>query len=97
MDVWRSTVALIKTSGGATDIRGGFGGVYFTRDKSGLHSTAKPRRVYQRTVHQDRKRKAFSRARSYSKVNRVVSYNIFRAYLDLPMADPPIDYPQDMR
>lgn len=87
-------MSLIKVGQGVTDIRGGFGGVYFTRDKTGLHCTAKPRRVHQRTEHQDRKRKAFARARAFSKVNRTVSYNIFRAYLDLPMKAPPANYPE---
>lgn len=86
-------MALIHVGNGIVDIRGGFGGVYFTRDKAGLHCTAKPRRVRQRTEHQDRKRKAFSRARAFSKVNRTVSYNIFRAYADLEMKDPPANYP----
>jgi len=87
-------MCLIKTGGGVTDVRGGFGGVYFSRDKYGLHCLPKPRRVYQRTTHQDRKRKAFSRARAFSKINRTVSYNIFRAYLDLTMKEPPANYPE---
>jgi len=87
-------MAIVKCGGGITDIRGGFGGVYFTRDKSGLHCSPKPRRVHQRTEHQNRKRKAFSRARAFSTNNRTVSYNIYRAYLGLPMKEPPIDFPQ---
>lgn len=90
-------MALIKTGGGVTDIRGGFGGVYFSRDKSGLHCLAKPRRVHQRTEHQDRKRKAFSRARAYSTNNRSVSWNILRAYWGLPMSEPPFWYRPDLR
>lgn len=86
-------MALIAVGNGVADIRGGFGGVYFTRDGSGLHCSSKPRRVQGRSAHQDRKRKAFSRARAFSKVNRTVSYNIFRAYLDLDMKEPPLDYP----
>lgn len=82
-------MALITVGNGVTDIRGGLGGVYFTRDKGGLHCSAKPRRVHQRTEHQDRKRKAFSRARAFSKDNRTVSYNIFRAYWGLDMKEPP--------
>lgn len=85
-------MALIKTGGGIADIRGGFGGVYFTRDKTGLHCTAKPRRVQQRTSAQHKQRNAFSVARAYSKVNRVVSYNIYRALNNLAPKDPPIDY-----
>lgn len=90
-------MALIKTGGGVTDIRGGFGGVYFTRDRFGLHSTAKPRRVRQRSSAQNRQRNAFSTARGFSKVNRVVSYNIFRAATGLAPKDPPVDYRPDMR
>lgn len=90
-------MALIRTGGGVTDIRGGFGGVYFTRDKSGLHQTAKPRRVKQRSGAQNRQRNAFSVARAFSKVNRVVSYNIYRANLGLSPKDPPVDYYPDMR
>ena len=72
-------MALIQTGSGVLSIKGGFGGVYFSRDKFGLHMVAKPRRVHQRTAHQDRKRKAFIRARNYSHNNRTVSYNILRA------------------
>ncbi len=82
-------MALIRLGNGITDIRGGLGGVYFSRDKYGLHCLAKPRRVHQRTEHQDRKRKAFTLARSFSHDNRTVSYNIFRAYIGLPMKEPP--------
>ena len=85
-------MALVKTGSGVTDIRGGFGGVYFHRDKSGLHSAAKPRRVRQRSSAQNRQRNAFSAARAFSKVNRTVSYNIYRALNNLTPQDPPIDY-----
>lgn len=71
-------MSLIRTGQGVTDIRGGFGGVYFTRDKSGLHCTAKPRRVHQKTTGQRLQRDAFSAARRYSKDNRVVSYLMYR-------------------
>ncbi len=90
-------MALLKTGGGITDIRGGFGGVYFTRDNSGLHCTSKPRRVSQRTSAQNTQRNAFTRARAFSKVNRVVSYNIYRALNNLAPKDPPIDYYPDMK
>jgi len=86
-------MSLIKLAPGLTDIRGGFGGVYFTRDKFGLHCSSKPRRVHQRTEHQNRKRNAFSQARAFSTDNRTVSYNIFRAYLGLEMKDLPSNYP----
>lgn len=36
-------MALIKTGQGITDIRGQMGGVYFSRDKTGLHERAMPR------------------------------------------------------
>ncbi len=85
-------MALIKCGGGVTDIRGGFGGTYFTRDNSGLHQSAKPRRVRQRTTAQHIQRGAFVTARAFSKVERTVSYNIYRALNNLPPAEPPIEY-----
>jgi len=85
-------MALLKTGGGITDIRRGFGGVYFTRDKTGLHSAAKPRNIHRATAAQRKQRGAFSKARSFSKVNRIVSYNIYRALNNLAPKDPPIDY-----
>lgn len=85
-------MSLIKTGPGITDIRGGFGGVYFTRDKSGLHCSKQPRNIHRRTTDQDLQRKAFAKARAYSKDPRIVSYNIYRALNKLPMADPPPDY-----
>ena len=90
-------MALIQTGNGIRDIRGGLGGVYFSRDSFGLHMLAKPRRVYQRTEHQDRKRKAFIKARSFSHNNRAVSWNILRAYWGLPMSEPPAYYRPDLR
>ncbi len=90
-------MALIVTGDGISDIRGGFGGVYFSQDKYGLHCLPKPRRVHRRTEHQNRKRKAFTRARAFSTDNRIVSYNIFRAYFDLDMKEPPWDYRPDLR
>ncbi|MBA7667207.1 hypothetical protein ES703_75292 [subsurface metagenome] len=85
-------MALIVTGGGITDIRGGFGGTYFTRDKSGLHQSAKPRRVHQRSAAQDTQRKAFSGARAFSTINRTVSYNIYRLLNGLSPKEPPSDY-----
>lgn len=79
-------MALAKTGGGVTDIRGGFGGVYFTRDRSGLHSSAKPRRVHQQTAAQRKQRNAFIAARTLSKDNRTVSYLMYRHMNDLPIA-----------
>jgi len=77
-------MSLIKTGQGITDIRGGLDGVYFTRDKSGLHCTTKPRRVHQITPAQRRQRNAFIKARTYTKDPRWVSYYIYRALNDLP-------------
>lgn len=77
-------MTLIKTGSGITDIRGPVGGVYFTRDKSGLHCTAKPRRVHQRTTAQDKQRNAFIKARTVTKDPRWVSYFIYLALNDIP-------------
>jgi len=96
-------MSLVKTGGSVTDLRGGFGGVYFTRDKSGLHCSAKPRRVAQGTPAQQKQRAAFIKARSYCKIkntddkpkdwlNRCTSYNIYRALNGLLPAEPPADY-----
>lgn len=68
------------------------GGVYFTRDKSGLHMARKPRNIHRRSSAQDKQRRAFVAARTYSHVPRTVSYNIYRFLNDLPACDPPIDY-----
>ena len=75
-----------------TDIRGGFGGTYFTRDRSGLHQSTKPRRVKQHTADQQTQRNAFMKARAFSTVPRTVSYNIYRALNGLSMQEPPADY-----
>ena len=85
-------MALIRTGGGVTDIRGGFGGVYFSRDKSGLHISSKPRNIQRRTSDQNVQRAAFTKARAFSKINRIVSYNIYRASNGLTPAMPPLDY-----
>lgn len=85
-------MALVKTGTGIVDIRGGFGGVYFHRDSSGLHQSGKPRNIQRRSEAQNRQRKAFSKSRAYSKDLRTVSYNIFRCLSGLEPKDPPIDY-----
>jgi len=85
-------MALIKTGGGIVDISGSFGGTYFTRDASGLHQSAKPRRTKQRSVSQDAQRKAFTIARQFSTDERTVSYCIYRILNGLSCADPPIDF-----
>lgn len=88
-------MTLVRTGGGVTDIRGPLGGVYFTRDKSGLHCSSKPRRVHQQTVGQRKQRKTFSKARSAclaefakgrprNQLNRWVSYYVYRALNNLP-------------
>lgn len=77
-------MSLIKTGGGVTDIRGGFGGVSFTRDKSGLHCSSKPRRVHQITDAQRKQRNAFIKARTYTKDPRWVSYYIYLALNNIP-------------
>ena len=85
-------MALIKTGAGITDIRGGLGGVYFHRDRFGLHSATKPRKIYRRSAAQDAQRKAFTKARAFSTVPRTVSYNIYRALNGLSMKEPPSDF-----
>lgn len=85
-------MALIKTGTGITEIKGSMSGITFARDKSGLHIRAKPRRVQQRTAAQNKQRNAFSRARGYSKVQRTVSYNIYRALNNLEMKKPPANF-----
>ena len=85
-------MALVKCGNGITDIRGGCGGVYFTRDRSGLHVSAKPRIIQQRSPAQIKQRNAFISARQFSMDERTVSYNIYRALNDLPSAIPPVDY-----
>lgn len=85
-------MALIKTGGGIVDIKGGFGGVYFHRDKSGLHSCSKPRKIHRRSAAQDTQRAAFTKSRAYSTDPRTVSYNIYRVLNGLECADPPTDF-----
>lgn len=85
-------MALVRTGCEIVDIRGGLGGIYFHRDRSGLHSCRKPRNIQRRSAAQDVQRKAFSKARAYSKDLRFVSYNIFRILNRLEPQDPPIDY-----
>lgn len=77
-------MTLIRTGQGVTDIRGGTGGVYFTRDRYGLHQSAKPRNIHRRSTAQDKQRKCFTKARTYSTDNRTVSYLIYRCLNDLP-------------
>jgi len=85
-------MATIKLCLPITDIRGGFGGVYFHRDKSGLHCFSKPRNIHRRSTAQNVQRNAFLKARAYNKDPRFMSYNIYRILNGLPPADPPIDY-----
>lgn len=96
-------MSLIKTGAGITDIRGPLGGVSFTRDKSGLHCSSKPRRVHQETAAQRKQRRAFIQARAFcfanpstypdrNALNRCVSYNIYRFLNGLAGQEPPLDY-----
>lgn len=85
-------MALVKPGQGIIDIRGGIGGTYFTRDKSGLHQSAMPRRIRQKSSAQLSQRNAFRLARAFSTDPRVVSYNIYRALNGLSMQQPPADY-----
>ena len=82
-------MAIVKAGLGITDIRGQLGGVYFHRDKTGLHSCAMPRTVRRRSAAQDLQRKAFSAARAYSRDNRVVSFLMYRYMNGLSLAYPP--------
>lgn len=85
-------MALIRTTTGIIDISGSMAGNTFAKDRYGHHIRAKARRVRQRTQAQLTQRRAFIRARNYSKDNRIVSYNIYRALNNLEMATPPPDY-----
>ena len=85
-------MALVKTGTGITDIRGGLGGVTFTRDKSGLHCIPKRRNIKAASTAQIAQRKAFIAARAYSTDNRTVSYNIYRILNGLQPTEPPFDY-----
>jgi len=85
-------MATIKLGAGIIDIKGGFSGIYFHRDKSGLHACSKPRKVKQRTPAQITQRNAFTTARNFSKDERTVSYNIYRALNGLDMQEPPIEF-----
>lgn len=81
-------MALVKTDNIISDIRGGLGGIYFSRDRFGLHCCAKPRVIQRRTPGQDAQRKAFSAARSFSQINRTVSYLMYRHLTGLPITLP---------
>jgi len=85
-------MATCKLGQGLTDIQGGTGGVYYHRDKSGLHCCSKPRTIQHRSSAQITQRNAFKLARAFSTDPRIVSYNIYRALNGLPMAKPPTDY-----
>jgi len=77
-------MTLVKAGGGVVDIRGQLGGVYFHRDKSGLHSSSMPRTVRRRSAAQSLQRKAFVAARALSTDNRTVSYLMYRYMNGLP-------------
>jgi len=86
-------MALLQLGNMITDARGKVSGVYFSRDRSGLHCSVCPRVVKRRTPAQDKQRRAFTLARNFSTVNRTVSYNIYRALNNLGMKEPPLTYP----
>ena len=81
-------MTLVKAGDGITDMRGSFGGVYFHRDKSGLHSSSMPRKVHRRSAAQKLQRDAFVAARSLSTDNRIVSYLMYRYLNGLPLNYP---------
>jgi len=85
-------MATIKLAAPLTDIHGSFSGVYYHRDRAGLHACAKPRHVHKLTAAQAAQRNAFIAARAYSTDPRFVSYNIYRVLNGLEPADPPADY-----
>lgn len=96
-------MALCRVGQGITDIRGKVGGVYFHRDRSGLHVARRPRVIRRRSPDQDKQRKAFVKARTFCKIenspdrgkkwlNRCVSFNIYRALNDVELKTPPVDY-----
>lgn len=80
-------MTLVKAGDGIVDMRGQLGGVYFHRDKSGLHSSSMPRKVRRRSAAQCIQRKAFIAARTLSKDNRTVSYLMYRYMNGLPIGD----------
>lgn len=90
-------MALIKTGPGITDIRGSFGGVYFHRDGSGLHTSKQPRTVHRRSQNQATQRRAFLKARTFATSLRSLSYNTYRALNNLPLEEPPPDYRPDLK
>lgn len=85
-------MALVTYGNGIINISGKLAGNIHQRDKSGHHITTAQRRVKSRSPTQMIQRRAFSRARSFSKVNRTVSYNIYRALNNLVLKEPPINY-----
>jgi len=85
-------MATVKFGSGVTDMSGSLGGVYFHRDKSGVHVCRQPRKIRRLSSAQLKQRRAFIAARAYSKDDRFVSWNIYRALNNLPLSDPPADY-----
>lgn len=90
-------MALIRTGPGIIDIRGTFAGIYFSRDKTGLHIRSHPRHISMRSLDQAAQRNAFAAAQAYSTDPRFVSFNIYRALNGLPLMDPPVDYRPDLK
>ena len=85
-------MAIVRVGTGIIDIKGSVGGVYFSRDKSGLHCSAHPRKISRRSAAQATQRNAFIKARAFSKDPRVVSFNIYRALNNLPLLTPTDEY-----
>lgn len=78
-------MALVRCGNGLTDIRGSISGVYFHRDKSGLHCSTRPRIIYRKSLDQKVQRNAFIAARTLSTDNRTVSYLMYRYLNGLPI------------
>jgi len=87
-------MALLILGSGLVDIKGRVGGNIFSRDRSGLHISAPPRRVRKTSTAQKAQRKCFIQARKFSHDNRTVAYNIYRCMNGLsPQAVPNDFYP----
>lgn len=78
-------MALAKTGGGITDIRGKIAGNVFTRDKAGLHIQAQKRAIRSRTPAQRIQRNAFAQARRFCEIQGCISKNIYHILNGLPL------------
>lgn len=77
-------MSLVKYGGGVTGIQGTFAGQHFKRDRFGSHICRMQRRVRSKSTAQTKQRNAFTKARTYTKDPRWVSYYIYRALNNLP-------------